>query len=81
MTGKSENLSNHTCFRAFIPIPILSFRFITPMEMEKMLHLNGFVVERREGMVYDPFNCSWSLDKADLDVNYICTSRRMEEAE
>ncbi len=47
--------------------------------MENMLRLNGLMAEIKEGMIFNPLNSSWKLDRKDLDVNYILTSSKVEE--
>jgi len=46
-------------------------RFLKPSELARALNHCQFDVLDLKGMVYSPFSGNWSLDEADLSVNYL----------
>ena len=51
-------------------------KFVTPRELHARMRTRGLVVRRSAGMRMSPLTCAWSLDDADLDVNYIVAAQR-----
>lgn len=51
-------------------------RFITPDELRAHFQAVGLVAPTLSGMVYSPFNDTWSLSSSDLDINYIAATAR-----
>ncbi|MCW8915097.1 MAG: bifunctional 2-polyprenyl-6-hydroxyphenol methylase/3-demethylubiquinol 3-O-methyltransferase UbiG, partial [Magnetovibrio sp.] len=46
-------------------------KFVKPSELARMIRPHGLEFTDMQGMVYNPFNDTWSLSKTDLDVNYV----------
>lgn len=45
-------------------------KFLQPQEVARMGRAAGLRVEDVCGMIYNPFNNTWKLEKDDIDVNY-----------
>ena len=50
-------------------------KFVKPSELARGLKTNGVEVSDIQGMVYSPFQDTWSLSK-DLDVNYLVSAAK-----
>jgi 2-polyprenyl-6-hydroxyphenyl methylase/3-demethylubiquinone-9 3-methyltransferase len=46
-------------------------KFIKPSEIKNLMQQNDVFLEKFYGVRYNPFACSFSLHREDLDVNYI----------
>lgn len=46
-------------------------KFLRPSELILPLEAHGITPRELQGLAYDPFNASWSLNPKALDVNYI----------
>lgn len=51
-------------------------KFIRPSELAAMCRAAGLVIDRQQGLVFDPLTFSWGLSDRDLDVNYLVAARR-----
>ena len=51
-------------------------RFITPDELKAHFKAVGLVAPKVSGMVYSPFNDTWSLSADDFDINYLAAAAR-----
>lgn len=51
-------------------------KFLRPSELILPLEQHGIRTADLQGMVYDPFNTSWSLHPNKLDVNYIFVGQK-----
>lgn len=51
-------------------------KFLRPSELILPLEAHGIKTHDLQGMVYDPFNASWSLNPTALDVNYIFAAKK-----
>ena len=45
-------------------------KFLTPAELERMLHTAGLTVVDRTGLVYQPLAATWRHDGSNLAINY-----------
>ena len=45
-------------------------KFINPEELSRLMRENGVVVEKTEGMIYDPVSGTWTLAPLTM-VNYV----------
>jgi len=55
-------------------------RFIRPSELGAWVRATGMRTEDITGMTYNPLTATYRLDKRDLDVNYLMTCRREDDA-
>jgi 2-polyprenyl-6-hydroxyphenyl methylase/3-demethylubiquinone-9 3-methyltransferase len=50
-------------------------KFVTPVELEDAIELNGLQVTAERGVIYNPFADRWQLS-SDMDVNYMLVAQR-----
>jgi 2-polyprenyl-6-hydroxyphenyl methylase/3-demethylubiquinone-9 3-methyltransferase len=50
-------------------------RFVEPARLCQMLEQAGLMVEKKQGVVFDPLSWNWKLSR-DTDVNYMVVARR-----
>ncbi|XP_024241948.1 ubiquinone biosynthesis O-methyltransferase, mitochondrial isoform X2 [Oncorhynchus tshawytscha] len=53
-------------------------KFVSPMELERLLESNGFHVESIRGMLYNPLSGSWSWTES-TSINYALHAVKLEE--
>lgn len=51
-------------------------KFFKPSELARLIRPHGLDFTQLKGMVYNPFQDSWSLSDTDLDVNYLAFAER-----
>lgn len=51
-------------------------KFLKPSELVIPLEQHGVITRDVQGMVYAPFNASWSLNPRKLDINYIFVAEK-----
>jgi 2-polyprenyl-6-hydroxyphenyl methylase/3-demethylubiquinone-9 3-methyltransferase len=55
-------------------------RFIRPSELESWIRAAGMRCADLTGMTYNPLTRTYRIDQHDLDVNYLATARREDDA-